>query len=250
MTRISKILSKCAKYKILILVLVLISPLLLFFIFTYIPQIPRSLGLLQSEKVSVGNEIISLDKAIIAKACTEDGKTCIDDVLLLSGYIDEGMIKKIKSLANEHQVNTICFATRGGSKDAAIQIGEWINKTHKNTCMAEKYFTAVDLTLTSPLCASACPYILAMGVERTALGSHFKIGIHSSGSTLDFGIFSFGKNSSRSDATKDYKKMLESSNNSSSHIQMLYDSLDTRFDSKRYLSSEEQKQYALFTEYH
>lgn len=250
MKKNSATLSKPAKFAIYYLMPALIITAFLVIIFTFIPQIARVLGLSQSESVSVGNETVSLDKAIIAKACTGDGKTCIDDVILLSGYIDQGMIEKIEVLAKEHQVNTICFATRGGSKEAAIRIGEWINKTHRNTCMAEKYFTTGDLIVNAPLCASACPYILAMGFERTALGSRFKIGIHSSGSTLDFGIFSFDNSSSRSDATKGYKEMLESSNNSSSHLQMLYDSLDTRFDSKRYLSSEEQKQYALFTEYH
>lgn len=241
---------KIARYTIYVVALVVVVLALLLFVFTYIPLVPRLLGSTQSEAVSVGNESTSLDKAIISKACTGDGKTCIDNVLLLSGYIDQGMIERIDYLTNAHKINTVCFATRGGSKEFAIKIGEWINKNHKNTCMAEKYLTSNDLTIKSPLCASACPYLLAMGVERTALGSNFKIGIHSSGSTWDFGIFSFETSSSRSNAIKGYKEMLANSSNSSSHLQMLYDSLDTRFDSKRYLSSEEQKQYALFTEYH
>lgn len=222
----------------------------LYFCFTLAPQIGRTLGFFQSETISVNGESLSLDKAIIAKACNSDGKSCINNVLLLTGYIDEGMLKKVEELANDHQVKTLCFASRGGSKEAAIKLGYWITKSHSNTCMAEKYLTENGLTITNPVCASACPYILAMGEQRTALGSQYEIGIHSSGMSIDFGLFSFTFNSRKSDAVDKYQEMLKSSNSSAEHIQMLSDSLETGFESKRYLTPEEQSQYALFTKYH
>jgi hypothetical protein len=243
--------SRITRFAVNLILLVAATLLVLLFAFTFIPLIYKTLGFSSSETISVKNEPVTLDKALIAKACTRDEKNCIDQVLLVSGDLDRGTISAIKQLKGSSlQVDTVCFASRGGDKDVAIDIGEWIKKNHLNTCIAEKYLTTDGITMNSPLCASACPYILAMGHKRTALGSNFRIGIHSSGTILNFGLFTYRITALDYMGLGGYKPMLENSGdiNSAQHVELLEDSLATPFDELKYLTTAEQKKYALFTE--
>ena len=242
--------SRIKRFVIYLGLVVIFTPVILLFMFTVIPKAYKGLGYDRSETVVIQGESHALNKAVIARACTHDGKTCIDDVLLVSGDLDEGSIGAIKQLDGNLQVDTVCFASRGGDKNAAIKIGQWIKSKHLNTCIAEKYLTTDGVTMSSPLCASACPYILAMGHKRTALGRDFKIGIHNSGTNLNFGLFTYKANSFEFMALRGYQPMLRESGDPSSaqHLEMLYDSLATPFYELKYLTPTEQKKYVLFTE--
>jgi hypothetical protein len=192
-----------------------------------------------------------LDKALLARACSRDGKTCIDNVLLVTGYLNQGTFKAIKDYKSKTEFDTVCFHSGGGNKDAAIEIGQWINDKNLNTCMAEKYLTTNGYTVSPTLCASACPYIFAMGQKRTALGSDFSIGIHSTGTQLGFGKFTYRISVPGFSALSGYESMLTGGGHSGSekHVKMLHESLDIDFDKMKYLTSDEQEAYALFTEH-
>ncbi|WP_306579263.1 hypothetical protein [Pseudomonas sp.] len=231
---------------------VLTALVVLFFTFTIIPSAYKSFGFNRSGEIATQAGKVVMDKALIAKACDRHEKACIDNVLLVSGDLDGGTISAIKQLIADVGVDTVCFNSRGGDKSTAIDIGKFIKRNKLNTCMAEKYLTAKGDTITQRLCASACPFVLAMGRKRTALGNDLRIGIHSSGTNLDFGLFMLRVNALDFVALHGYEAMLKQSNvvGSRAHVKMLHDSLSTPFDGMRFLSTDEQKQYALFTDNH
>ncbi|MFP6798890.1 MAG: hypothetical protein VCA39_07225 [Pseudomonas sp.] len=166
---------------------------IIFFPCTIFPHIKRSFSLNETIEVpshsNVGSSA-SLDKALFANACNKDESYCLKDVILVTGIIDQGTIYSIDKLISKGESDTICFRTPGGNIDAAIAIGEWIDRHNLKTCLAEKYIIKERGSLSSTICASACPFIFAMGEERISIGTDIKVGIHRSGGSIDFFVFS------------------------------------------------------------
>ena len=204
------------------------------------------LGFNDTVSVKDGDKKIDLDKALIVDACNEDKTTCLKDVILIQGRLDEGTISSIKKLKDVNN-KTICFDSRGGNIDVATRIGSWIKENNFNTCLADKYIIKGKGTISSTICHSACPFILAMGNERTMVGENFKIGIHHSGGTLELCFCSFDFNALSFIAIDKYKEMLSLSNASKQHLTMLEDSLKISFSDIKVLSQPEVDKYKLFT---
>jgi hypothetical protein len=92
----------------------------------------------------------------MAQACTLDESSCLEDVILVLGKLDQGAIDSIDTFLKEGMPDTICFRTPGGQSDAAVSIGNWIRNNKINTCLAEKYIIEGKVTLNSTVCFSAC----------------------------------------------------------------------------------------------
>jgi hypothetical protein len=214
---------------------------------TYFPEAKRMLGFNDTISVRDGDKKVDLDKALIVDACNADKTICLKDVILIKGRLDEGTINSIKNLKGPNN-KTICLDSRGGNIDIATNIGSWIKANNYNTCLAEKYVIKEKGTISSTVCHSACPFILAMGNERTMVGENFKIGIHHSGGTLDLCFCSFDFNAFAFIATDKYEEMLSLSNASEQHQNMLNDSLKIDFSDNQVLSQLEIDKYKLFTQ--
>lgn len=213
---------------------------------TYFPEAKRMLGFNDTISVKDGDKKVDLDKALIVDACNAEKTICLKDVILIKGRLDEGTISSIENLKGPNN-KTICFDSRGGNIDVATRIGSWIKENNFNTCLADKYIIKEKGTISSTICHSACPFILAMGNERTMVGENFKIGIHHSGGTLDLCFCSFYFNAFDFIATNKYKEMLSLSNASKQHLTMLEDSLKINFSDNNILSQLEIDKYKLFT---
>lgn len=224
--------------------------LMLFVSCTLFPQIKRSLGFNDTVEFSSngGNEV-TLDKALVVTACNKEETSCLKDVILVMGRIDQGTIESINKLVEKNKSNTICFRTPGGDIDSAVAIGKWIESNNFNTCLAEKYLIKGRGTLNSTTCASACPFILAMGNDRISVGTNIKVGIHRSGGSLDFCFFCIDLNAMDFIAIDKYKEMLNRPKRveSKKHISMLEDSLQIDFSDIKYLSPKELNEYEFFT---
>lgn len=239
-----------SKFLISTVLIAFFGLLFLFVSCTIFPHLKRSFGLNETIEFhsSSGNEV-SLNKALFANACNIDESFCLKDVILVMGRIDQGTIDSIEKLLSKGKSDTICFRTPGGNIDSAVVIGKWIDKNNFNTCLAEKYLIKGRGSLESTTCASACPFIFAMGDERISIGSDIKIGIHRSGGTIDFCFFCFDVNAFDYVAINKFKQMLDRKDRpeSGKHLLMLEDSLEVEFSDIKFLSHNELENYEFFT---
>lgn len=129
----------------------------------------------------------------LGKTCDQTAARCIQS-FNLAGPIqpDDGKIfrEKLSTLLAEHaDVNVVCLNSTGGDNDSAAEIAAEIRKRKLNTCVGDMSF---DLGGPQPgsgvrytdTCSSACTFILLAGTERLAIGTRFKLGLHSPRSVL------------------------------------------------------------------
>ncbi|SFG01444.1 hypothetical protein [Neptunomonas qingdaonensis] len=231
---------------IYLVIFILFSLLCSYVLCTYIPGFKRELGFYDTISVSDGDENVDLDKALIVDACNQDKTSCLKNVILIKGRLDEGTISSIKNLKGPNN-KIICFDSPGGSINTATEIGYWIKENGFDTCLAEKYIVKNKRVLTTTVCYSACPFVFVMGNERIMIGNDFQVGLHHSGGTVDFCFCSFNYNSLEFVANNKYKEMVGLSNASEQHINMLDDSLLIDFSEIYILPPTKFDKYKLFT---
>lgn len=121
-------------------------------------------------------------RAIPAKAC-DDSDNCETNVILLKGQIvgdSISLLNEIKELVDK-DYSYLCVDSPGGDNVAAEKLGREISRLGLNTCVAKKYVSLVSgEEYSSPICNSACPWLLLSGKNRLALTEHADIGFHAS----------------------------------------------------------------------
>ncbi|QJP95691.1 MULTISPECIES: hypothetical protein [Pseudomonas] len=218
------------------------------FVCTNVPMVWRSI--FPNDTLETVDKSKVVKKAMLGEACNKENSTCKKNVLIILGAIDDGTVKAIEQLAEKETFDTVCFGSPGGSAGVATRIGRWIKSNNLNTCMAEHYKLEGGIDVSNVECQSACPYLLVMGKTRTALGSDFNIGVHSSGVPLDFCVCRFKVNEFWPYvSTSDYRKMLEGSDEAEIHLRLLSDSLEVDSTSIHRLTQSELEKYAVFNAY-
>lgn len=129
----------------------------------------------------------------LGKTCDQAAEQCIQS-FNLAGPIQPGDGKifrdKLSKLLEAHaNVNMVCLNSTGGDNDSAAEIASEIQKHKLNTCVGDMSFGVAGLQPESGVrytdtCASACTFILLAGTERIAIGTRFKLGLHSPRSVL------------------------------------------------------------------
>lgn len=134
-------------------------------------------------------------------ACKK-GQTACQEAAIFIGDVNDSKSTEFSLFKTAHpDIKMMCFHSPGGSTRAAKALSGEMQKSSFNTCMAEEYYyyppvldykrplqVAGELTpvkfKTEAKCGSACPFLLASGDQRLAIGEEFSIGIHrvSSGS--------------------------------------------------------------------
>lgn len=83
---------------------------------------------------------------------------------------------------------TVCFDSPGGDLGGAITLGTTIRERGLDTCLKSEYTSEYETVLKGAICASACVFALAGGVNRELLGEEAKVGVHQfSGSSKPIG---------------------------------------------------------------
>ncbi|PMO89917.1 hypothetical protein BCT01_00695 [Vibrio tasmaniensis] len=132
--------------------------------------------------------------ASIAQACSLEGD-CIDGVLLLQGQFTIFSKEVLEDFFLENNltfgdVEYICFDSPGGENSFGIYLGTEIANNKINTCVADAYYVAGELTSElsesneATICASMCPFTYMSGNERIMLGKSTEFLYHSSQSTI------------------------------------------------------------------
>ena len=99
---------------------------------------------------------------LIAQTSTWDGAP----VLTLTGTIAPGDADRLMTEETVTEGLTVYLNSPGGSVSDALALGRWLRDRGANTAMGE-----------SDVCLSACPYLLAGGVERTVAEGAW-VGVH------------------------------------------------------------------------
>lgn len=129
----------------------------------------------------------------LGKTCDQAAEQCIQS-FNLAGPIQPGDGKifrdKLSRLLTEHaDVKIVCLNSTGGDNESAGEIAAEIKKRKLNTCVGDMSFGLAEPQPESGVrytdtCASACTFILLAGTERIAIGTRFKLGLHSPRSVL------------------------------------------------------------------
>lgn len=80
-----------------------------------------------------------IDKVITAKACDETGTSCLENVLLLQGNMDLGMLVRLY-LTDLSKFRTVCLDSPGGSVPITKRIMAMIRSEKLNLFGAYLYF--------------------------------------------------------------------------------------------------------------
>ena len=99
---------------------------------------------------------------LIARRVTWEGA----EVLTLTGAIGPGDAARLIAEEVLEEGLTVYLNSPGGSVSDALALGRWLRERGANTAMGE-----------SDICLSACPYVLAGGVERTVEEGAW-VGVH------------------------------------------------------------------------
>ena len=138
------------------------------------------------------NGKLRMNNVMRADACTTNKQYCIKEVLLIRGLIRYSTYFDLKQLFEHHPVTTICVDSPGGSAVATWFISRWIADHDLDTCMAENYLLHdFPIKITNAHCYSACPFVLASGQERLAIGRVETIGVHQGRAELSMCVCEF-----------------------------------------------------------
>lgn len=142
-----------------------------------------------------------IPKATLSRVCKFKGSefqvdtSSCKDAILIFGFIDNGTIKSFDELYPnvKNRINDVCFLSRGGGTQAALELAKKIERYQLNTCVGEHVSIWIDeeweiwKTKTgnpaTVYCKSVCPFILMAGKERVAIGERFEIKVHHPGFT-------------------------------------------------------------------
>jgi len=110
--------------------------------------------------------------------------------LVLSG-ISPSLLSDIKEAYAREPFEQLCFISPGGNENSAVDIGRWMRRNGVASCLAEQYrllpskTTSLGNKLIKPLCASVCPFVIAMAPVRFAYGDDLNVHVHRPGSFID-----------------------------------------------------------------
>ena len=129
------------------------------------------------------NGVRRMNNVMRADACNSHGEDCIKDVLLIRGTITVSTLFDLNQMFERHTTTTVCLDSPGGSGVIAWFISHWIAAKNLNTCMAASYrLLDFPVKLSKAACFSACPFVLASGQQRIAVGYEHgdiqTIGVH------------------------------------------------------------------------
>lgn len=125
-----------------------------------------------------------IDKVITAKACDETGTSCLENVLLLQGNMDLGMLVRLY-LTDLSKFRTVCLDSPGGSVPITKRIMAMIRSEKLNTCLARTYTFQLkenpSFKKSHSGCESACAVAFLSGIQRISIGSDLTLNVHASG---------------------------------------------------------------------
>lgn len=124
-----------------------------------------------------------IDKVTTANACDESGSSCLEDVLLLQGDIDLGMLIRLY-LTDLSTYSTVCLDSPGGSVPITKRIMAKIRSEKLNTCLARTYTFQLkgnSFKKSHSGCESACAIAFLSGTQRISIGSGLTLNVHASG---------------------------------------------------------------------
>lgn len=131
------------------------------------------------------------------KACDQNQKNCIDAFIYRGAFTkrsDKKFAQRLQELVEQHpQTKIVCFDSPGGRVKEAAAIAKEIKRRKFDTCVADMTIVDSDSNDTkikyTDQCQSACPLVILSGINRIAVGQHFKIGLHSLSSPYyNFGL--------------------------------------------------------------
>lgn len=186
---------------------------------------------------------VEVPKVLRASACDEMKETCITDVILIQGDIDDDALSRIQQLTSSN-VSAVCMTGSSGSLTLSLLMARTIISKQFNTCLARYYQIQSpnnrSLWIENRSCNSNCPWLLSAGRERTAIGTGLRIGIHNTGNIIGYKF-------PRIPINKEDKEVQQSIR--AKHYEF-YDFVKSIPNSTLYyLSNEEVQKFQLFTSY-